>query len=550
MMSDASTIVAESGEAASAGAVVAPSLLALLREDYRAHGRDWTKPGFRAIAAYRVGVWRMSIRSKILRAPFSIVYRAMFRHVRNHYGIELPYSASVGRRVVIEHQSGIVIHGNCVIGDDCIIRQGVTLGNRVVEKPLEAPVLGRGVNVGAGEDSGGCADWGWCVDWGECGGAGGCSGGGVGGGDSCAGDSFASGRWRMSSIGVVIIGRNEGARLAACIESIQKSAEVGVVDIVYVDSNSSDQSVELAGGKGAHVVVLDPALPFTAARARNAGAEALLARHPDVTYLQFVDGDTEVGATWLKHACGYLDHHPAIAVVCGRRRERFPEASIYNLLADMEWDTAIGVATEFGGDAMIRAAAFRALGGYSSEFIAGEEPELAARLRLAGHKIMRLNHEMTRHDLAMTSIVQWWRRNVRSGHALAQLFHTHGKAPLFLYRKQWRSTVFWTLAVPLVLVVIAVVISPWALGLFPVVYVYLMVRIIRYRLRRGDDRDSAFVYGMFTAVGKFPQLTGMVKFYRNMWAKRPSTLIEYKGASSALPAAGESNPASSPVGNT
>ncbi len=126
------------------------SLWGRVREDYAAHGRDWTKPGFRAVAVHRFGVWRMGIRSKILRGPFSILYRTMFRHVRNHYGIELPYSAVLGRRVVIEHQSGIVIHGNCVVGDDCIIRQGVTLGNRTMEKPLEAPVLGRGVNVGAG----------------------------------------------------------------------------------------------------------------------------------------------------------------------------------------------------------------------------------------------------------------------------------------------------------------------------------------------------------------------------------------------------------------
>ncbi len=126
------------------------SLLTLLREDYTAHGRDWTKPGFRAIAAYRFGVWRMGIRSKLLRAPFSMLYRALFRHCRNRYGIELPYSATLGRRVIIEHQSAIVIHGNSVIGDDSIIRQGCTLGNKTLDRPLDAPTLGKRVNVGAG----------------------------------------------------------------------------------------------------------------------------------------------------------------------------------------------------------------------------------------------------------------------------------------------------------------------------------------------------------------------------------------------------------------
>jgi serine O-acetyltransferase len=121
-----------------------------IKEDWIAHGRDWTRPGFRAVAIQRFGVWRMKIEPKILRAPFSILYRALFRKVRNTYGIELPYTVQLGRRVIIEHQSCIVIHGDCVIGDDSIIRQGVTLGNRYLDRPFDAPKLGARVNVGAG----------------------------------------------------------------------------------------------------------------------------------------------------------------------------------------------------------------------------------------------------------------------------------------------------------------------------------------------------------------------------------------------------------------
>jgi len=121
-----------------------------IREDWIAHGRDWTRPGFRAVAVHRFGNWRMRISNKFVRAPLSVLYRMMFRHVRNHYGIELPYSAIVGRRVVIEHQGCIVIHGNSRIGDDSIIRQGVTLGNKTLTRPMDAPTLGARVNVGAG----------------------------------------------------------------------------------------------------------------------------------------------------------------------------------------------------------------------------------------------------------------------------------------------------------------------------------------------------------------------------------------------------------------
>lgn len=121
-----------------------------IKEDWVANGKDWSRPGFRAIAVYRFGVWRMGIKSKIIRAPFSVFYRLMFRSIRNGYSIELPYSARVGRRLVIEHQGAIVVHGNAQLGDDCIIRQGVTLGNRYMDRPNEAPTLGDRVNVGAG----------------------------------------------------------------------------------------------------------------------------------------------------------------------------------------------------------------------------------------------------------------------------------------------------------------------------------------------------------------------------------------------------------------
>jgi serine O-acetyltransferase len=121
-----------------------------IKEDWEAHGRDWTKPGFRAVAIQRFGVWRMGVPFKLLRGPLSVLYRMLYRKVRNTYGIDLPYSVKLGRRVVIEHQGAIIIHGDCVIGDDSIIRQGVTLGNRYLDRPLDAPRLGQRVNVGAG----------------------------------------------------------------------------------------------------------------------------------------------------------------------------------------------------------------------------------------------------------------------------------------------------------------------------------------------------------------------------------------------------------------
>ncbi len=136
------------GAGSESGAAI--GLLAQIVEDWEVHGRDWTRPGFQALAVHRFGNWRLGVEPRALRAPLSMLYRTLFRGVRNLYGIELPYSARVGRRVVIEHQGAIVIHGDASIGDESVIRQGVTVGNRRIERPHEAPRIGARVNVGAG----------------------------------------------------------------------------------------------------------------------------------------------------------------------------------------------------------------------------------------------------------------------------------------------------------------------------------------------------------------------------------------------------------------
>jgi serine O-acetyltransferase len=125
-------------------------LLALIREDWIAHERDWTRPGFRALLVARVGKLQVESPRPSVRFVVRHVYRVAHRYVRNHYGIELPYTLTLGRRVVIEHQGGIVAHGYAELGDDCIVRQGVTIGNRHLDRPFDAPKLGARVNIGAG----------------------------------------------------------------------------------------------------------------------------------------------------------------------------------------------------------------------------------------------------------------------------------------------------------------------------------------------------------------------------------------------------------------
>lgn len=221
-------------------------------------------------------------------------------------------------------------------------------------------------------------------------------------------------------IDAVVIGRNEGARLLACLDALQGH----VRRIIYVDSGSTDGSVDAARAAGATVIALDMTQPFTAARARNAGLDVLAVDAPD--FVQLLDGDCQMQPGWLSAALAAFAAHPLAVGVCGRRRERFPEASVYNALADREWNTPIGQARACGGDALIRFAAVRAVGGYNPALIAGEEPDLCLRLRAAGGQVWRIEAEMTLHDAAMTRFGQWWKRTVRAGHAFAEGAALHG----------------------------------------------------------------------------------------------------------------------------
>ena len=193
------------------------------------------------------------------------------------------------------------------------------------------------------------------------------------------------------TIGIVIIGRNEGERFQNCIRSLQGRAD----RVVYVDSGSTDNSVSWAKEAGFQVETLPADRPFTAARARNAGYRRLVQQFPDTVFIQFMDGDCQLNAGWLDASLDFLKNHPEVAVAFGRRREQFPDATIYNAMCDLEWNTPIGERQECGGDCLIRRAAFDEAGGYRDDLIAGEEPEMCLRLREKGWRIWRLDAEMT-----------------------------------------------------------------------------------------------------------------------------------------------------------
>ncbi len=329
----------------------------------------------------------------------------------------------------------------------------------------------------------------------------------------------------MTRIGVVAIGRNEGERLIRCLDSVRGQGRT----LVYVDSGSTDGSVAAARARGAHVVALDGAQPFTAARARNAGLEALVEVDPAVEWVQFVDGDCEVVPAWWETVARWLPGRPEVAAICGRRRERHPEASVYNALCDLEWDTPVGEAAACGGDALVRVAALRAVGGFNPRLIAGEEPELCFRLRAAGHRIERLASEMTLHDAAMLRFGQWWRRSLRSGHAYAENFSLHGASPERFKAREVRSILAWGGALP----VLAFGLAPVSGGLSLLAlaaYGALWWRVQSGRRRAGAGARDAGRYATFVVLGKWAQLAGLAWFHWNRAMGGHARLIEYKRA--------------------
>lgn len=324
----------------------------------------------------------------------------------------------------------------------------------------------------------------------------------------------------VMSIGLVAIGRNEGDRLRKCIESVVGRAN----KVVYVDSGSADGSVAMAKGFGVEVVELDMSHPFTAARARNEGFRRLRKEATELKYVQFVDGDCEVVPGWLENAQRFLDEHPDVAVACGRRRERFPERSVYNMLCDLEWDTPVGEARYCGGDAMMRAEALDGVGRYREDLIAGEEPELCVRLRAADWKIWRLDEEMTLHDAAMTRMGQWWKRNKRAGYAYAQGAHLHGVPPEWHGVRQSQSAWVWGLGIPVIIIGLAILMNAWSLLLL-LIY---PLQVARLALRGTRSAGENWWRAFFLVLGKFPEMTGQVSFLYNRLVGKTARLIEYK----------------------
>ena len=321
----------------------------------------------------------------------------------------------------------------------------------------------------------------------------------------------------IPAFGAVAIGRNEGDRLRICLKSL-----CDALAVVYVDSGSTDGSIQLAHARGIATVDLDMSVPFTAARARNSGFARLRDSNPNLHYVQFIDGDCELAPGWTKKAASFLETNPDIAAVCGRLRERHPERSVYNWLCDREWNGPIGEISACAGNVMMSAQAFESVGGYRDDVVAGEESELCIRLRRANWRIWRLDTEMALHDAAMTTFSQWWRRVERGGYAYARGASLHGAAPERHWVWEKRRALIWGLYLP-VICILSSIFAPWgwlSWMLYP-------TQILRLSGRLAGSGKHRLLQAFFFVLGRFPESWGVLRFMRDQLLGRLPRIAEH-----------------------
>ncbi len=321
------------------------------------------------------------------------------------------------------------------------------------------------------------------------------------------------------SVGIVIIGRNEGARLVQCLASVNTN----LGRVVYVDSGSTDNSILEAQKAGAEVVILDISAPFTAARARTAGFHALQDTGVMPDFVQFIDGDCSVQPNWIASAMAELDANTNLGIVTGWRKEVDATRSIYNALCDFEWRRPAGDILTCGGDMMVRSAAFTEVGGFNATVIAAEDDEFCVRIRKAGWKLQRLPVEMTLHDANMTKFSQWWDRAVRTGHGFAQVGDMH---PEYFTKERKRVWAYGAI-LPLI-AVMGLLVSVWVfyavLGLYGVSY----LRTVKGLYANGLGENQAVKQAVFLMLSKFPNFQGIMLYYWRRFRGHKMNIIEYK----------------------
>ena len=326
-------------------------------------------------------------------------------------------------------------------------------------------------------------------------------------------------------VSVVVIGRNEGERLARCLHSVAQAHWNGnSYELIYVDSRSTDTSVAKARALGAQVLVLDDARPC-AAKARNLGWRAAQGQ-----YVLFLDGDTELHAEFVQRALLMLSDL-RLCAAWGHRRESKPQQSFYTKVLDLDWIYTTGRTLYFGGDVLVRREALAQVDGFDPSLKAGEEPELCARLRALGWEIEHIDAPMTLHDLAVNSFRAYWLRAYRSGIAYAEVAQRMRLRGDVLWQHESRRDFYHGLlfTVSPVLLLSAWWFSPaLAVTLLGLAFVYLCRTAIRCAWKAPGQWWLCGQYAVHAHFQKIPALFGQLKWRQAASRHSEIALVDYK----------------------
>lgn len=331
----------------------------------------------------------------------------------------------------------------------------------------------------------------------------------------------------MPKLSVVIVGRNEGERLTRCIQSVYAAHHLPPdTEIIYVDSNSQDQSPEHARQLGAKVLVVHPPRP-AAAIGRNAGWKVATGE-----YILFLDGDTLLNPDFIQAALTALENDPQLAIVWGHRREIYPQKSVYQRVLDLDWLYRPGYVEFCGGDALMRRQVLEAVDGYDPQLIAGEEPEMCQRIRDKDYKILHIDHPMTLHDLAITHWSQYWQRAVRTGHAYAEVSQRLQHTPNPLWQKEAvKNIIHANLLFDFLLfgsLFSLLLMSWWPLGIASLLFLALSLRSAWKARWKANNPWTLFLYGLHSQFQQIPIAIGQLSYYWYKWRGKRRQLIEYK----------------------
>jgi len=308
------------------------------------------------------------------------------------------------------------------------------------------------------------------------------------------------------TLSCVVIGINCEKTLFSCLESIQKSDYYNITEIIYVDGGSNDTSIKIAKSvRGVKVVALSDDRP-TPGKGRNAGWQISKGE-----WIHFFDADTVVDKIWISKAVECVNDNTA--AIYGQRKEMYPCANVFHIIADLEWKVTFLSAKFFGGDVLIKKSVLEKTGGYDTDLIAGEDPELSSRIINKGWKIKKIYRLMCYHNINMNSLCQYFKRSFRSGYAFADA----GIKMLRANEKGWTLQIARILSKPALIIFLLAIYAAgrsWVMILLIFLTIFFPLLKLKHFQKKYDlTLKTSFIYSLHCILVLWIELIGVICYF-------------------------------------